>query len=121
MDREEVTRAEFENVLEQLQGPINSRSRGDHTFYNVVRIEDSSRVLSREIGNLLRRTFNLSSGVEVGEEDIDGLLERLGLESRRQGITLSVGAKEKIPDYQLQQIRDHLERAGYTLETVGKS
>lgn len=111
-----VTRRDFENLLVQLQSYTNSRSSGTrHTFYSVTPILNSPK-----ISRSFREVFGLSINGNANDSEINRLLEELGLEVHRQGITLSIGEDQIIPEYQLRQIREHLRDAGYTLETVGQ-
>lgn len=110
-----VTRSQLEALLEELQGSKHKRSNSTgHTFYSLVPIIDNPKV---DLSSFQEYGFSISEGPR--EEDINALLEDLGLESQRQGITLSVKKNQVIPEYQLRQMKEHFERAGYTLETVG--
>ena len=127
-----VTRSAFAGLLLKLQGPpknhsasvssrqVQDRSSGDHFFYSVRPIGESLR-LDANAANQLRQTLNLSTGIEESENEINQLLEQLGLHSHRQGILLSgIGPQDNISAYQIRQIKEHLELAGYTMQTVGK-
>ncbi len=132
MNGNTVTRSKFEGLLSKLQDlPKNhsasvssrqaqDRSSGDHFFYSVRPIGESLR-LDANAANQLRQTLNLSTDIEESENEINQLLEQLGLHSHRQGILLSgIGPQDSIPLYQIRQIGEHLESAGYTMQTVGK-